>query len=131
MVVGPPVRAAGGVCGYIAARSLSVGHNAGVHPSVEAALPEIRALCRRTGVRRLDLFGSASGSGWTRPPNDVDVLVEFAPLPPERRFEAFFALKEGLELILGGPVDVVTATELENPYFRSRVLAQREPLYAA
>jgi uncharacterized protein len=119
------------VCGYIAAQNSSVGHNAVVHPSVEAALPEIRALCRRTGVRRLDLFGSASGSSWSGLPNDVDVLVEFDALPAGRRFEAFFALKEGLELILGGPVDVISATELENPYFRSRVLAQRERLYAA
>ena len=82
-------------------------------------------------MRRLDLFGSASGSAWSCRPNDIDVLVEFGPLSPEQRFDAYFALKEGLEHVMGGPVDVVVATELDNPYFRRRVLEQREALYAA
>ncbi len=109
----------------------SLGHNAVVHPSVEAVLPEIRELCRRLGVLRLDLFGSASGPAPGGRPNDVDVLVEFGQLPTGQRFDAYFALKEGLERILGAKVDVVTGAELDNPYFRANVLEQREPLYAA
>ena len=59
-----------------------VGHNAAVHPSVEAALPQIRELCQRLGVARLDLFGSASGTEPAEDPGDVDVLVRFGPVPP-------------------------------------------------
>jgi predicted nucleotidyltransferase len=94
-------------------------------------LPEIRELCRRAGVRRLDLFGSASGSNYSIHPNDVDVLVEFGPLPPGHRFDAYFLVKEGLEQILGTPVDVVSAEKIINPCFRTQVLEQREQLYAA
>ena len=43
----------------------------------------------------------------------------------------YFELVEGLESILGKPVDVVTVNGLDNPYFRAQVLAQREQLYAA
>jgi predicted nucleotidyltransferase len=102
-----------------------------VHPSVEAALPEIRELCRRLGVARLDLFGSASGPEPAENPGDVDVLVEFASVPQAELFSTYFALKKGLEAILQRPVDVVSMNRLENPYVRRSVLAQREELYAA
>ena len=40
-------------------------------------------------------------------------------------------MKEGLERILGRPVDVVSATSIRNPYFRERAMRTRELLYAA
>jgi predicted nucleotidyltransferase len=130
MVVGPP-EAPTGAGRNSCTRLTAIGHTTAVHPSVEAALPQIRDLCRRLGVVRLDLFGSASGSTWSRSPNDVDVLVEFGPLAPGERFDAYFILKEGLERLLSKPVDVVAVSALENPYFLARVLAERESLYAA
>jgi hypothetical protein len=35
-----------------------------------------------------------------------------------------------LETLFGRPVDLVTAVSLENPYFRERVLAERQLVYA-
>ena len=103
-----------------------------MHPSVEAALPQIRELCQRLGVARLDLFGSASGPEPAENPGDVDVLVRVrACYGPGELFTTYFALKKGLEAILGRPVDVVSVDRLENPYVRRSVLAQREELYAA
>ena len=57
--------------------------------------------------------------------------MEFSPLTPGQRFDAYFALKEGLERLLSRPVDVVVVSALENPYFLAQVLAERESLYAA
>lgn len=102
-----------------------------MHPSVEAALPEIRKLCQRLRVRRLDLFGSASGPKPADDPGDVDVLVEFDKRAGSPTLTTYFALKEGLEAILRRPVDVVSIDRIENPYVRRSVLAQREELYAA
>ena len=102
-----------------------------MHPLVEAALPEIRELCRRLQISRLDVFGSASFSGSDREPADVDVLVEFDRRADGPTLHTYFQLVEGLEAILGKPVDVVTVDGLDNPYFRSQVLAQRQQLYAA
>ena len=51
--------------------------------------------------------------------------------PTARRCTPTSQLVEGLEAILGKPVDVVTVDRLDNPYFRAQVLAQREQLYAA
>jgi uncharacterized protein len=101
-----------------------------VHELVEARRPEIEALCRNLGVRRLDVFGSAVGPTFTES-SDVDILVEFDPSSRVGRFDAYFALKEGLEQILERQVDVVVVTAVHNPYFLDEVMRTRENLYAA
>jgi predicted nucleotidyltransferase len=64
-----------------------------MHAFVESRRHEIEALCRRLGVRRLDVFGSAVGSTFTES-SDVDVLVEFDVSAPFDRFDSYFTLKE-------------------------------------
>jgi predicted nucleotidyltransferase len=100
-----------------------------MHELVEARRPEIEALCRKLGVRRLDVFGSAVGSTFNES-SDVDVLVEFDSASSSVRFDTYFTLKEGLEQILERPVDVVTVTAIRNPYFLDEVMRNRETLYA-
>ncbi len=103
-----------------------------MHAMIEARRPEIEALCRMLGIRRLDVFGSAVEDSFDVDSSDVDVLVEF---DAERQgfdyFGTYFDLKEGLERLLGRAVDVVSVTSIRNPYFRDRVMSTREPLYAA
>jgi predicted nucleotidyltransferase len=38
---------------------------------------DIQRLCRRYGVERLDVFGSAAGGGFRAEESDLDFLVEF------------------------------------------------------
>lgn len=99
-----------------------------VHEVVESRRQQIQALCRELSVRRLDVFGSAASGVFDVDTSDVDVLVEFEAGPD---FDHYFALKEGLEEIIGRPVDVVTPSGLANPYFRRRVMQTRELIYAA
>jgi predicted nucleotidyltransferase len=102
-----------------------------MHQAVESKRPEITELCRELSVRRLDVFGSAVGDRFDVESSDVDVLVEFDAGPSFDYFDHYFGLKEGLEAILGRPVDVVTASSIRNPYFKQRVMETRETLYAA
>jgi len=102
-----------------------------VHDLVASRLADIRALCQRLAVRRLDLFGSAAQGGFDVEASDVDVLAEFGGGLDFDHFGTYFALKEGLEQILGRPVDVVSVTSIRNPYFREQVMRTRELLYAA
>jgi hypothetical protein len=102
-----------------------------MHAMFEARLPEIGDLCRRLGVRRLDLFGSAVSESFDTDSSDVDVLAEFDTRPGFDHFGASFGLKEGLVRILGRPVDVVSASSIRNPYVRERVMQTGESLYAA
>ena len=91
---------------------------------------QLAELCRRTRAKRLDLFGSAARGDFDPAHSDLDFLVEFEDLPPEQYADAYFTLKQSLEDLFGRPVDLVTAASLENPYFRSRVLAERQLVYA-
>jgi len=103
-----------------------------VHALIEARRREIEALCRQLGIRRLHVFGSAVGDSFDVVTSDVDVLVEFdSDRPGFDYFGTYFALKEGLEEILGRPVDVVSVTSIRNPYFRDEVMRTRGLVYAA
>lgn len=90
----------------------------------------ITDLCHRFGVRRLAVFGSSVTGRFDEARSDVDFLVEFTK-GRQGRFDAYFGLKEELETLLGRPVDLVTPSALENPYFAASVEASAEELYAA
>jgi predicted nucleotidyltransferase len=97
---------------------------------IEQHREEVAALCRRTGARRLDVFGSAARADFDPTGSDLDFLVEFDDLPPAKYADAYFSLKESLEALFDRPVDLVTHAGLENPYFRDRVIAERKLVYA-
>lgn len=97
---------------------------------VEQHREEVAALCRRTGARRLDIFGSFVRDDFDPATSDLDFLVEFDDLPPKAYADAYFTLKESLERLFGRPVDLVTAPSVANPYFRQRIDAERQSVYA-
>lgn len=97
---------------------------------LESKRAEIIALCKHYRVQRLDVFGSAATGPFDPQKSDVDFLVEFQPLPPGQRAEAYFGLLEALQTLLGRPVDLVVARAIQNPYFRQAVDRTREVLYA-
>jgi predicted nucleotidyltransferase len=87
-------------------------------------------VCRRFHVRRLDVFGSAAtGQGFDPNRSDLDILVEFEPLPPAEYADAWFGLRDALERLVGRPVDLLTEAALENPYLRRRIEMERQPLF--
>jgi len=95
---------------------------------IESRHAEVRAICARLGVRRLELFGSATRSS---SPRDLDFLVDLGDRPPAEYAAAYFALREELEALFARPVDLVTPAGLANPYFRQSVEQEKTLLYAA
>jgi len=93
---------------------------------------ELRALCQRLHVRRLDLFGSAARSDFDPERSDIDFLVEFDREHPEAlSFNTYFDFKEALEELLGRPVDLVEPGAVRNPYLTASIDASREPVFEA
>jgi uncharacterized protein len=93
---------------------------------------ELRELCRRFRVRRLDLFGSATGDDFDPARSDLDFLVEFDPRPPQTlSFKTFFGLKESLEALFGRKVDLVKPGAIGNPYLKANIERSREPIFEA
>ena len=98
-------------------------------PQIEFDRERLETLCRRHGIRRLALFGSAL-SGKLGPESDIDLLVEFQA----GRTPGLIRLA-GMELelssIFGGrQVELRTYEDLSR-YFRDEVRASAAPLYVA
>ena len=102
-----------------------------MHKAVANHAAEIAELCRKFGIARLDLFGSALRSDFDPTRSDFDFMVEFSEAGRLKAFDNFFGLMEALELLLGRKVDLITNNQLRNPYFKQAVLSERQVIYAA
>lgn len=91
----------------------------------------LEALCRRFGVKRLELFGSASDGRFDGEGSDLDFLVVFDPSVADSRADRYFGLLEALESLFSRKVDLVELEAIRNPYFRESIERSRTLLYAA
>lgn len=101
-----------------------------MHPAIAEKRRSLAALCRRFGVARLDVFGSAARGKDFHASSDADFLVSFSPQTND--LARFMDLKEALEALLGRSVDLVEreAIEASRNYLRRRsILAEAEPVY--
>jgi predicted nucleotidyltransferase len=103
-----------------------------MHAEIAAKREAIAELCRRYGVARLEIFGSAArGVDFEPLASDVDFLVTFVPRA-RADLAVFLDLREALEALLGRSVDLVErpAVEASRNYIRRRnILAAAETLY--
>jgi uncharacterized protein len=101
-------------------------------PLVESKRPELAELCRRYGVQRLELFGSAATDVFEPGRSDLDFLVQFLPeqdLGPWLRH--YFDFRAALADLFGHRVDLVLAAAVKNPHFQRELERTRTLLYAA
>lgn len=98
-----------------------------VHKDLRLPGSELPVYCQRNGIRRLELFGSATRADFA-PQSDVDLLVEFRP---EARigFLALSRMQRELSELFGRRVDLVPRGGLK-PVIASSILGEAEPLYA-
>ena len=99
--------------------------------SIDLQLAKVSALCRRYGVRKLELFGSATADAFDPQTSDLDFLIEFDPERKDSLFHRYFALNEDLEALFARKVDLVMVGTLKNPYFIASVNTTRQTVYAA
>ena len=104
---------------------MSILDRTGLPPGALAQLP---ALCRRFGVARLDIFGSAVTGRFDPARSDLDFLVTFDPASEAGGLRDYFAFADALEGLFGRRVDLLSEQSLGNPYLRRRVMAERLPL---
>jgi predicted nucleotidyltransferase len=104
-----------------------------MRPDIDKKRDALAALCRRYGVARLEVFGSAArGTDFDPKRSDFDFLVEFEARSALGSFEQYLGFAEALEQLLGRPVDLVErrALEASRNYIRRRaILRDAEPVY--
>ena len=91
-------------------------------------LDAIGELCRRYGVRKLEVFGSAATGEFDPEKSDIDLIVNFAE-SPERLTDRFLGLADELERLFGRRVDLIIDKPFENPYFRYSVKKSRSIVF--
>jgi hypothetical protein len=99
--------------------------------AIEHHRDEIGQLCRRHGVKRLDLFGSAARNEFDPAHSDLDFFVEFQETDWRGSSERFFGLLHGLEDLLHLPIDLVERPAIQNATFLRVAHLNVEPVYAA
>lgn len=100
-------------------------------PIVKDRLDAVQQLCRTHQVVRLELFGSAANGRFEETRSDLDFLVEFKPLSPSARADAYFGLLAALQDLFRRDIDLVEPAAVTNPYFKQSLDADRTVLYAA
>jgi len=101
-----------------------------MHPIVESKRAEVAELCRKRGVRRLELFGSAARDDFDEASSDLDFLVDLGTDLSISPLDSFFGLKDQLEELFGRSVDLVSEGSVRNPYILATIQRDRQLLYA-
>lgn len=95
-------------------------------------LAQVRSLCQRFGVARLEVFGSATTEEFDPVRSDIDFLVTYKPdvdLGPW--MDEHLALRDALQAVLGRDVDLVFDATRRNPIYDRNVASTRRLVYAA
>jgi hypothetical protein len=90
---------------------------------------QIAAICRRFGVSRLEVFGSAGTAQFVAGSSDYDLIASFKPHSSTSLGARFVGLADALEAALGAPVDLMTDQPVANPYLRAEIEATRRLVY--
>jgi hypothetical protein len=98
---------------------------------IEDKREAIAALCRKHGVERLFLFGSALRDDFRPGKSDIDLLVEFGRVGGHAKAHAYFDLLDDLTALFGTHVDLVMAGAVKNRYIARDIEATKQELYAA
>jgi len=88
----------------------------------------IAEICKRYGVRKMSLFGSAA-EGTERPGSDVDLLVEFIPGRAPSGFALVDMQEELAQAFEGRRIDLAFPSVLQNPWRRRVIEPQLQTIY--
>lgn len=91
---------------------------------------KLAALCRKYGIRKLSLFGSAARNELT-PESDIDLMVEFEPEKAPSLWSAPEMEGALSELFGKRRIDLAPPGILRNPYRRKAILPDLRVLYEA
>jgi predicted nucleotidyltransferase len=98
-------------------------------PAVSEIAEKLARYCRRKGIIRLEIFGSAA-RGEAGKHSDVDLIATFQTNPGLD----FFAMEDEMTKVLGIPVHLLSrgsVEEMTNPFRRESILADARAIYHA
>lgn len=91
----------------------------------------IEDLCQRIRIARLDVFGSALRDDFRPGESDLDLLVEFSPMSPYERADAYFGFLDELRLMVGVDIDLMVSGAVKNRIIAADIENTKQAFYAA
>ncbi len=92
----------------------------------------ISSLCRRFGIARLRLIGSAIRDDWNAATSDFDFLVDYGPLPDGvTALDQLIKFEMELSDLLHSRVDTIDSNTPKNPFFLKHAVPGALDLYAS
>ena len=98
---------------------------------IQDKLDAIADLCRKYGVARLYVFGSATRDDFRPGSSDLDLLVDFGAMGGHAKAHAYFDLLDELEDLLEVRVDLVMVNAVKNRYIARDIERTKMMLCAA
>jgi predicted nucleotidyltransferase len=95
---------------------------------IEQHKTTIEQLCIKHKVKSLYVFGSLLTDTLTST-SDIDLLVEFDDMDPERYADNYYDLKFSLEELLQKPIDLLEIKAIKNPYFKQAIDRRKQLIY--
>lgn len=88
----------------------------------------IRKLCDTHKVKALYVFGSVLTNDFNKE-SDIDLVVDFDPIPVAEYADNYFDLKFSLQDIFKRPIDLLEEKAIKNPYFKQAINQKRRLVY--
>ena len=99
--------------------------------SVDEQQDEIAAACRKYGIERLFIFGSAIRDDFIPGDSDIDLLVEFGPIEVTKKFHTYLDAREAFRRIFQADVDLVMRGAVKNKVIANEIDRTKKLIYAA
>ena len=90
---------------------------------------KISGLCRKFGVVRLDVLGSAARSDFDPVSSDIDLVASFARTSEPGYADRYLDFAESLEALFGRKVDLLTPGAIRNPRLAETIKRESVPIY--
>ena len=98
---------------------------------LESNREQISEVCARHGVAQLHVYGSALHDKFEPEKSDLDLLVEFMPMEPYARVDAYFGRLDELRALLKVKIDLVMVGSVKNQYIARDIERTKQVFYAA
>ncbi|KPL17494.1 MAG: hypothetical protein AMS26_00860 [Bacteroides sp. SM23_62] len=102
-----------------------------MHFIIENNLVQLHEICRSYDVKRLYVFGSLGSDTFDVNKSDVDLIVELDEMDPVEKGEKLMILWNKFEDLFGRNVDLLSKTNVRNPYLQRGIDATKKLIYEA
>lgn len=102
-----------------------------MHFIIKNNISKLNEICKSFDVKRLYVFGSLSTTRFDENKSDIDLIVELDEMDPVEKGEKLIILWDKFEELFGRKVDLLSNTQVRNPYLQKGIDATKQLIYEA